>query len=424
VQSMDHPGGAVEDSPAPVLLRYPGPSPRSGAGRIRKRPPIADPGRRPAPFCKEPDPQRAEEAKRTPYAALPHAIASDTRLSSTERLIVAALLYWALDDDRCTMADWRVADYVGVTRETVQRAYKRLQKFGHVRVEKLRSSARNRTGRQVILCFREDPSYLPAPPDRRGPNGRTRAVAAPAEGVMPTSHPAPGRRDSPCGAGVTPGVAPAPHKEKSLVVGEGREKSGEATAPAPQVTLTPAARPIGTERRDGSLISNENENAQAGPLDPGLRETAERMLRDPRVPETVKQQARGHLARDDAARAKSAAGGGTMMTSPKPADRMGPGELKARIATLMPNSKASSDTIALLEGLGPGCDPRQVDLCVRRLCRELDGDGHSQGYFVETLNSVRRGQIPAEAVVHAYVRACGPNVRRPGAAFVRALQTT
>jgi hypothetical protein len=67
--------------------------------------------------------------------------------------------------------------------------------------------------------------------------------------------------------------------------------------------------------------------------------------------------------------------------------------------------------------------PHQVELCVRRLCRELDGDGHSQGFFIETLNAVRQGRRPAEAIVFAYAKACGPRVRKPGAAFVAALKT-
>jgi hypothetical protein len=174
-----------------------------------------------------------------------------------------------------------------------------------------------------------------------------------------------------------------------------------------------------TNEPNSSLISNENENENppAQPMSPKQRETTERMASDPRVPEIVKLQARMHLARDDAMRAK--AGGCTMTTRPKPIE---PAELKARTAALMTKSKASPETIVLLEGLGPGCDPHQVDLCVRRLCRELDGDGRSQGYFVDKLNAVRRGEIPAEAIVHAYVRAGGPRLRNRGAAFVAAVK--
>jgi hypothetical protein len=414
VQSIDRPGGAVEDSSSPVLLRIAGHSPPSGAGAARKRPPIAEPGRRPAPARTGSDPPRAEDAKppTQPFAMLPHAIASDTRLSPTERLICAALLYWALDSDRCACADWRIADYVGVERETVSRALQRIEKAGHVRIEKFTPHARNMTGREIVLCWRQDPSYLPPPPDRRARCGRPRPGRAAAEGVTPRSHPVRRPRHTPCDAQVTPGVAPAPHKEEPLAVGDERNnpRSGEAAASqvAPAPVPAPAPPPNPTERGDGSLISNDkrNDGVQLGPL---------KSLLDKLMDKGGKcaDQARSYLPR------AAAAGDGPRMISPKPID---PGALKARTDTLMKRSNARPETIERLKALGLGCDPRLVDGCVALLCRELEGDGHSQGFFVLILNEVRQGQIPAEAIVHAYVRACGPRVRNRGAAFVAAIK--
>jgi hypothetical protein len=122
--------------------------------------------------------EQTEPTKRLPFAEIPHAVAADLRLKKhpIDRGVIVALLYWALDKDHCAVSDWRLADYLGVTERTVQRSLRRLSRIGHIRCVEDKPSLMNMTGRTIFLCWREDPRYLPAPPDRRAEKGQTRAV--------------------------------------------------------------------------------------------------------------------------------------------------------------------------------------------------------------------------------------------------------
>jgi hypothetical protein len=364
----------------------------------------------PAPAPQPSDPTVPAEAAATePFAALPHRIVADPDLSDADVRVLLGLLYFARDKSSCWPSLRQLGEHVHKSIRSVREAIERLERHGYVKREE---DISKRTWQRFVLTWRPDegPAPMPlvgtaAPPakNRRPPR---RDSAAPPGEISPGA-----RRDF---AG-PPRRKIAAKREASLVVGEGEEKhSGEAAAAAPQVAPAPAPPPIGTERGDGSLISNENENEdpQVQPLSPAMRQTLERLIG---AGGNAAAQARKHLARDDALRAKAG-------LSTKTVAGVGPAELKARTATLMERSKPRPETLARLQGISPGCDPHHVDLVVGLLCRELDGDGHSQPHWINVLNSVRRGELPGEAVVLAYVRACGPKVRHPGKVFNAAIK--
>src|SRR4051812_10704900 len=100
----------------------------------------ADPG-----VCKPP-----------PFAAIPHDIAADPRLTPVDVRVIAALLFWARDKASAWPCDRSIASRVGRSVSTVQRALRRLQALGLVHREKVPQTDANRTGRILRLRWRLD----------------------------------------------------------------------------------------------------------------------------------------------------------------------------------------------------------------------------------------------------------------------------
>ncbi len=121
-----------------------------------------------------------------PFAALPHAIAADPRLTPTDVRVLLALLFWARSQPSCWPADASIGARVGRSVGTVQRALRRLELLGVIRRER---TPDNRTGRRIVLRWRE----TPPPPARSAP-------AAPArdEGRIE------GKKTAPAGVAVAP----------------------------------------------------------------------------------------------------------------------------------------------------------------------------------------------------------------------------
>jgi DNA-binding MarR family transcriptional regulator len=101
-----------------------------------------------------------------PFAALPHDIVADPRLSPTDLRVLAALYYFARADASCWPCDHSIAARVHRHAGTVQRALHRLEDLGYIRRVPTRE---NLTGRLIHLACKEPdwPRPIPTPTHRR-----------------------------------------------------------------------------------------------------------------------------------------------------------------------------------------------------------------------------------------------------------------
>src|SRR5512132_4468489 len=103
------------------------------------------------------------------FAALPHDIAADPRLSPTDLRVLAALLYYARQDPSCYPSDASIAARVHRHPGTVRRCLKRLEDLGYIRREFVQATPANPTGRLIHLTCTESDWPRPTPdiPERR-----------------------------------------------------------------------------------------------------------------------------------------------------------------------------------------------------------------------------------------------------------------
>ena len=110
-----------------------------------------------------------------PFAALPHDIISDPRLTPTDLRVLAALFYYARSHPRCWPSDESLSTRVHRHPGTVRRSLHRLEDLGYIRREFTRA---NPTGRLIHLTCKEPnwPRPIPAPtPVRRRVGGSSAA---------------------------------------------------------------------------------------------------------------------------------------------------------------------------------------------------------------------------------------------------------
>ena len=105
-----------------------------------------------------------------PFAAIPHDIAADPRLSPTDLRVLAALFYFARADASCWPCDNSIAARVHRHPGTVRRSLRRLEDLGYIRRQ---PSRENPTGRLIHLTCREPDWERPrqAPVPARGARG-------------------------------------------------------------------------------------------------------------------------------------------------------------------------------------------------------------------------------------------------------------
>ena len=118
-----------------------------------------------------------------PFAAIPHDIAADPRLSPTDLRVLAALFYFARADASCWPCDNSIAARVHRHPGTVRRSLRHLEDLGYIRRE---PSRENPTGRLIHLTCREPDWERPrqAPVPARGARGDR----APARGGRAPAH--------------------------------------------------------------------------------------------------------------------------------------------------------------------------------------------------------------------------------------------
>jgi hypothetical protein len=125
-----------------------------------------------------------------PFAALPHDLAADPRLSPTDVRVLLALLYFAKAKPDCWPGDRSIAARIGRSIGTVQRCLRKLEALGLVE----RRPAHNPTGRTLVLRWRatpdapvSDPPAAPARDEgrRETEEQRPESAAAPMSGPPP-----------------------------------------------------------------------------------------------------------------------------------------------------------------------------------------------------------------------------------------------
>jgi hypothetical protein len=105
-----------------------------------------------------------EAAAKEPFAALPHRIAADPRLTALDVRVLLALLYFAKNDPHCWPSAKQLRARVHVKSDrSVQESLRRLIEHGHIRRDDDTSKP---TWRRIILLWRVGEGPVPNPPDR------------------------------------------------------------------------------------------------------------------------------------------------------------------------------------------------------------------------------------------------------------------
>ena len=178
-RAADSPRRRRPDVPGPVTRRGTGGAEPWSSPTFRYPMPAADP----RTGCGEGAHQRRQTVG---FAALPHDIAADPRLSPTDLRVLAALLYYARQDPSCYPSDASLAARVHRHPGTVRRCLKRLEDLGYIRREFVQATPANPTGRLIHLtCPAPDwprpvsdtpkRQCTPTPKHRRTPTPERRA---------------------------------------------------------------------------------------------------------------------------------------------------------------------------------------------------------------------------------------------------------
>jgi hypothetical protein len=368
-----------------------------------------------------------------PFAALPHAIGSDTRLSATARVLALALLSYARDRDRCHPSNAGLAAYVGCSTATVKRALAELEAAGRIRASYGRPSADNPTGRVIALVWREDPATLP--------EYRPRSAPRVADERPPRLKGEPWRRSVAVENRETPPVGPPEHADRQHAAPGGRPVSGPESSQSLAQRSFHGNRPEGRGANEGSAPPVQRQRpggersdplaedalvkkllALGGPAAQQARRAMARRQGDlgskapsepPGVPQERSGAGEGPSAGTFAVALSRLAGGGPAQAS---------GTSGSNVGETVIWDPPAGDPAAMLGRLGPGCDRSAVELAVRTLVREL-ADPHSQAFYAQVLGDVRAGRLAVEAVAEAYRRAKGRGVRNRGAAFTAAVRS-
>ena len=121
-------------------------------------------------------PRGTQSKTSIPFAAIPHDIAADPRLSPTDLRVLAALFYFARADASCWPCDNSIAARVHRHPGTVRRSLRRLEDLRYIRRE---PSWGNPTGRLIHLTCREPdwerPRQAPVPAPAHGEIERRRS---------------------------------------------------------------------------------------------------------------------------------------------------------------------------------------------------------------------------------------------------------
>jgi hypothetical protein len=168
------------------------------------------------------------------FAALPHDIAADLRLTPTDLRVLATLLFYARQKTICYPSDDAIAARVHRHPGTVRRSLKRLEDIGYLLREFLPPSPANPTGRLIHMTCME--------PDWPRPNQTTAPAPTPARRRTP---PPERRRTGGARASAQGGRAPA-HTEENVILEKNKteeEPDGINHSLRSRPESTPATQP-------------------------------------------------------------------------------------------------------------------------------------------------------------------------------------
>lgn len=88
-----------------------------------------------------------------PFAAVPHDLLADRRLTPTDKVIAATLLYWSQAKAACWPSNAAIAERADVTPRSVPRSLDRLEELGYVRRAKDLSKPSQRV---IVIAWQQD----------------------------------------------------------------------------------------------------------------------------------------------------------------------------------------------------------------------------------------------------------------------------
>jgi len=415
-----------------------------------------------------------------PFAAIPHDIAADPRLSPTDLRVLAALFYFARADASCWPCDNSIAARVHRHPGTVRRSLRHLEDLGYIRRE---PSRENPTGRLIRLTCREPdwkrPQQAPVPARRRtgGLSAGARGGRAPAhakgdviverlrteEFALPERSrpdPAPAPVDLPTPPAAVPLQAKVPAPAPAPLVIDPTQPELSVAAPAPVVVppqpQSPPLRKVGLGPRAAypalrtpSAWSLPAPSPRPGSasllLTPELSVTAPAPVVAPPQPQSPTLRKLGLGPRGARPAIKTPPAGSL---GPSPALPLTP-EQQARLAAMPVASRdqvllwlATGDPILVAEArkkLAPlqSCpeaprtlpellgrireDPSYPALAASGLAAALQ-DQKSYAGYLRRCEEAWRGELNPDQLLSAYEQAMGPKARNRGAIFMVAVR--
>jgi hypothetical protein len=357
----------------------------------------------------------ASTRHKEPFAALPHHIAGDPRVSPLAKAVLLALLYWARGKDHCWPADASIGRRVGRSVATVQRALRQLQ--GRGLIDRRKTDA-NRTGRIIVLTFRsrtdEGPSRSAVRPPRPASlrdEGDVTVKRSDAGREIPNQMPERPRPDPVA----EPSARPLASVLAQVLEQVRRPSAAEPPAGPPPVSAPVLPRPPAATLRPPRVASCGRETARvpdaiAGSAPPPASPPAAAET-TPAVPLTPAEQARlAELA--PATRDR-------VLTWLATGDRICLGEARRQLAPPRAAPAPPGTTAELLVRVRE--DPSYVAASAAALAQEF-GDAGSWSGFHARLSEAWSGRLDPADLVEAYRQACGPRVRNRGAIFMTALK--
>jgi hypothetical protein len=382
-----------------------------------------------------------------PFAAIPHHIAADPRLSPTDLRVLAALLYHARANASCWASDRRLAQRCATAADrgpasvgTIQRALKRLEACGHIARE---ATPQTLTGRRIWLAWRAVPlrageqtpmrageqqrnvivrekKEKTKSPERSRPEPELVLVAVPsnpADGPSPppigagTAVPAPIAASEPRTAAPESPVERGPRSPREAVLG------GPMPSPEPPAPAFPAdpSSPVG--RSDPSApgdppVSAAQAAPRAIPVAPsGPTPHSSPREAGPTLPLTAEQKARLD--------ALPTATRDLVLTWLLTGDPILVAEAKKKLVPPRPRPEAPQTLPEVLGQIRE--DPSFPALAADWLCTVLN-DRKSYSGFKSRCEAAWRGELSPDQLVSAYQQAIGPRAKNPGAIFMVAVR--
>ena len=429
-------------------------------------------------------PRGTQSKTRIPFAAIPHDIAADPRLSPTDLRVLAALFYFARADASCWPCDNSIAARVHRHPGTVRRSLRRLEDLGYIRRQ---LSWENPTGRLIHLTCREPdwerPRQAPVPVRRRtgGSSAGARGGRAPAhaegdviverlrteEFALPERSrpdPAPAPVDLPTPPAAVPLQAKVPAPAPAPLVIDPTQPELSVAAPAPVVVppqpQSPTLRKVGLGPRAAyPAIRTPSTWSLPAPaprpgsasllLTPELSVTAPAPVVAPPQPQSPTLRKLGLGPRGARPAIKTPpAGSPAPSPAPSPALPLTP-EQQARLAAMPAASRdqvllwlATGDPILVAEArkklapLRPHLeapktlpellgrireDPSYPALAASGLAAALQDQKSYSGYL-RRCEEAWRGELNPDRLLSAYEQAMGPKARNRGAIFMVAVR--